>query len=164
MSKILNRFNTDEDELDLQTDKYLTFLIDNQFYAFSIKDIIEIIEVQKITPVPEFPAYAKGIINLRGRIIPILDVRLRFNKDETTYTERTCIIVVTIKDKEFGFIVDTVDEVIDIDKDNIEGPPMITSEKSTRYITAVAKVDNKIVLILDSNKMLNDEEIESFNK
>lgn len=162
MSNILNRFSTEE-EVDLQADKYLTFLIEKQFYAFSIKDVIEIIEVQDITPVPEFPDYVKGIINLRGRIIPVLDVRLRFHKAEASYTERTCIIVVNIQGLDVGFIVDTVDEVIDIDKENISGPPMITSDRSTKYVVGVGKVNGRIILLLDSNKMLNESEIESLS-
>ena len=158
MANILDRFNTEE-EVDMQSNKYLTFLIDRQYYAFTIKDVIEIIEVQAVTPVPEFPAYVKGIINLRGRIIPIIDVRLRFHKEEAEYTERTCIIVVNITGIDIGFIVDTVDEVIDLEDENISGPPMITSDRSTKYIIGVGKVENRIILLLDANKMLNEEEI-----
>lgn len=163
MSNILNRFSEEEQEVDLQADKYLTFVIDKQYYAFPIKDIIEIIEVQSITPVPEFPTYAKGIINLRGRIIPIIDVRLRFRKEEADYTERTCIIVVSILEKEVGFIVDTVDEVIDIDDSDISDPPSISTDRTNKYIIGVGKVKERIVLILDSNKMLNEKEIETLS-
>ena len=158
MSNILDRFHTEE-EIDMQSNKYLTFLIEKQYYGFPIKDVIEIIEVQEVTTVPEFPSYVKGIINLRGRIIPIIDVRLRFHKEEVGYTERTCIIVVNITGIDIGFIVDTVDEVIDIDQENISGPPMITSDRSTRYITGVGKINNRIILLLDANKMLNEEEL-----
>ncbi len=158
MASILDRFNSEE-EIDLQSNKYLTFLIEKQYYGFPIKDVIEIIEIEDITPVPEFPSYVKGIINLRGRIIPIIDVRLRFHKEEAEYTERTCIIVVNITGIDIGFIVDTVDEVIDIDDENISGAPMITSDRSTHYITNVGKVNNRIILLLDANKMLNEEEI-----
>lgn len=160
MSNILNRFHTEE-EVDLQADKYLTFVIDKQYYAFTIKDVIEIIEVQAITPVPEFPPYVKGIINLRGKIIPVIDIRLRFHKEEAEYTERTCIIVVNITGIDVGFIVDTVDEVIDIDHADISGPPMISSDRSTKYVTGVGKINGRIILILDSNKVLNEKEVES---
>lgn len=160
MASILNRF-TEEEEVDLQSDKYLTFLIENQFYAFPIRDVLEIIEVQQSTPLPEFPAYVKGIINLRGRIIPIIDVRLRFHKEEAAYTERTCIIVVNISDMDIGFIVDTVDEVIDIEPDNISAAPALSSDRSSKYITGVGKANNRIILLLDANKLLNEEEVSS---
>ena len=158
MASILDRFN-EEEEVDMQSNKYLTFLIENQFYAFPIRDVLEIIEVQQSTPVPEFPVYVKGIINLRGRIIPIIDVRLRFHKEEAEYTERTCIIVVSISGIDIGFIVDTVDEVIDIDSENISAAPNITSDRSTKYITGVGRVDKRIILLLDANKLLNEEEM-----
>lgn len=160
MANILDRFNTEE-EFDMQSNKYLTFLIEKQFYAFPIKDVIEIIEVQAVTTVPEFPAYVKGIINLRGRIIPIIDVRLRFHKEEAEYTERTCIIVVSITGIDIGFIVDTVDEVLDISDENISAAPMITSDRSTKYIIGVGKMNSRIILLLDANKMLNEDEISS---
>lgn len=162
MANILDRFNTEE-EVDMQSNKYLTFLIDKQFYAFPIRDVIEIIEVQAVTPVPEFPSYVKGIINLRGRIIPIIDVRLRFHKEEAEYTERTCIVVVNITGIDIGFIVDTVDEVVDIDEENISAAPMISSDRSTRYIIGVGKINNRIILLLDANKMLNEEEISTLS-
>lgn len=158
MASILDRFNVNE-EIDLQEKKYLTFLIDKQFYAYPITDVIEIIAVQDITPIPEFPLYVKGIINLRGRIIPIIDVRLRFHKEEAEYTERTCIIVVNISGVDIGFIVDTVDEVLDIEDENISAAPMITSDRSTKYVTGVGKINGRIILLLDAHKMLNEEEI-----
>ncbi|MBE6845598.1 MAG: purine-binding chemotaxis protein CheW [Ruminococcus sp.] len=163
MSNILNRFNeqADEqfDELNSTSEKYLTFLIDKQFYAFHINDVVEIIEMMEITPVPEFPDYAKGIINLRGILIPIIDVRLRFSKNEMDYNERTCIIILNLKGIQVGFIVDTVDEVIDIDKANISGVPKISDTKTRKYIEGVGKLTNKIVMLVNAQKMLNDEEI-----
>lgn len=163
MSNILNRFKeqTEEElqELYSTSEKYLTFLIDKQFYAFHINDVVEIIEMMEITPVPEFPDYAKGIINLRGVLIPIIDVRLRFCKNEMDYNERTCIIILNLKDIQVGFIVDTVDEVVDIDKANISGVPNISDKKTRKYIDGVGKLTNKIVMLLNAQKMLNDEEI-----
>ncbi len=160
MADIYDRFAEAEEEVDLQADKYLTFLIDRQYYAFPIKDVIEIIEVQEVTGVPEFPPFAKGIINLRGNIIPIIDVRLRFRKPEAEYTERTCIVVVSINDMNVGYIVDTVDEVLDIGNEDIAPPPAVSSSgHSGKYITGVGKTTGKIVLLLDATKMLNDEEI-----
>lgn len=163
MSNILNRFKeqTEEEleELNATSEKYLTFLIDKQFYAFHINDVVEIIEMVDITPVPEFPDYAKGIINLRGVLIPIIDVRLRFCKNEMDYNERTCIIILSLKGIQVGFIVDTVDEVIDIDKANISGVPKISDKKTRKYIEGVGKLTNKIVMLVNAQKMLNDEEM-----
>lgn len=163
MSNILNRFKeqTEEEleELNSTSEKYLTFLIDKQFYAFHINDVVEIIEMVEITPVPEFPDYAKGIINLRGVLIPIIDVRMRFCKNEVDYNERTCIIILNLKGIQVGFIVDTVDEVIDIDKENISGVPKISDKKTRKYIEGVGKLTNKIVMLVNAQKMLNDEEM-----
>lgn len=164
MSDILNRFNKHGDEKELNevndtSEKYLTFLIDKQFYAFRVNDVVEIIEMQEITPVPEFPDYAKGLINLRGTLIPVIDVRLRFCKNEMDYNERTCIIILNLRNIEVGFIVDTVDEVIDIDKTNISGVPNISDARARKFIEGVGKISKKIVMLLNAQKMLNDEEI-----
>ncbi len=163
MSSILNRFDEKEEDVNLDTEKYLTFLIDKQYYAYPIKDVREIIEMQPITEIPEFPSYAKGIIDLRNKVVPIIDVRLRFYKPEIEYTERTCIIVLDINDLQIGFIVDTVDEVIDISKENISSAPAITSDRSTRYIEGIGRVNSKIIMLLDALKMLNDEDLQAFD-
>ncbi len=163
MSNILNRFKEQSEEelqeINSTSEKFLTFLIDNQFYAFHISDVVEIIGMVDITPVPEFPDYAKGIVNLRGILIPIIDVRLRFSKNEMDYNERTCIIILNLNGTQVGFIVDTVDEVIDIDKSNISGVPKLSDAKTRKFIEGVGKLSNKIVMLVDAQKMLNDEEI-----
>ncbi len=170
MSDILNRFNSDnevDENEDAEGEKYLTFLIDKQYYAFHIRDVREIIEMQNITPVPEFPDYAKGLINLRGALIPIIDVRLRFCKNEMDYNERTCIIILNLNNTEnneefeVGFIVDTVDEVIGIEKKDILPVPKLSDVKTRQFIDGVGKTDKKIIMILDAQKMLNGEEIKS---
>lgn len=165
MSNVLNRFydndDSDQNETDESMEKYLSFLIDKQYYAFHISDVREIIEMQEITPVPEFPDYAKGIINLRGILIPIIDVRLRFCKNELDYNGRTCIIILNLKEIEVGFIVDTVDEVIDIENENILPVPKLSDSQTRKFIKGVGKTPKKIVMILDAQKMLNDEEIKS---
>ena len=166
MSNILNRFNDQEEEelneLNATSEKYLTFIIDKQFYGFHINDVVEIIEMQEITPVPEFPEYAKGIINLRGTLIPVIDVRLRFSKNEAEYNERTCIIILNLNEVQTGFIVDTVDEVVDIDKDDISGVPKLADRNARKFIQGVGKVNKKkIVMLVDAMKMLNDSEMQA---
>lgn len=162
---ILNRFNDgedfDENEVDTAKQKYLSFVIDKQYYAFHINNVKEIIEMQEITPVPEFPEYARGIINLRGSLIPVIDVRLRFCKNEKDYNERTCIIILNLASAEVGFIVDTVDEVMDISDDSISDVPKLSDAKTRRFIEGVGNTSEKIVMILNADKMLTDEEIKS---
>lgn len=167
MSNILNRFEQEDENEVFESDgiceKYLTFLIDKQYYAFHVNDVKEIIEMHEIIPVPEFPDYAKGLINLRGTLIPIIDVRLRFCKNEIDYNERTCIIILSLKNIEVGFIVDTVDEVMDIEKENISPVPKLSDIGTRKFIEGVGKTPDKIVMILNAQKMLNDEEIRSLD-
>lgn len=160
MNDFLNKFRDNEEEVDLQNLKYLTFEIDKRTFAFPIKDVLEIIEVQEAMPVPEFPEYVKGIINTKGRVIPVIDVRLRFQMEEKEYTERTCIIVVSISSVEIGFIVDTVRAVMEIEEEMLAPPPAITTDKVTRYINGVVKYENELIIILDAKKMLDDKGLE----
>lgn len=104
-------FNADDSSLK---DKYLTFKVHDEDYGIEIRYVIEIIGIQKITQIPDMPSFIKGVINLRGRVIPLIDIRLRFNLEEIEYGNRTCIVVVAVGDAYFGLIVDTVSEVVDI--------------------------------------------------
>lgn len=153
--------NLDEDTI---RNKFLTFFIENQLFGISIADVVQIVGIQDITKVPEFPSYAKGVINLRGIIIPIIDVRLRLKKEEATYNERTCIIVTNISGSYIGFIVDSVNEVAGIPEDDVSVPPQMGSDYVNTYITGIAKMENNIVLIMDIKKMLNEKEIELITK
>ncbi|MEG1686356.1 MAG: chemotaxis protein CheW [Angelakisella sp.] len=141
--------------------KYLTFFTENQLFGVPIADVVQIVGMQEITEVPEFPGYAKGIINLRGSIIPVIDVRLRFGKAEKAYDERTCIIVTLIHDTAVGFIVDAVDAVTDIDNDNISEPPKMSGDYSSSYLTGIAKHEGKVVLLMDTQRLLSDEVVSS---
>lgn len=159
MQDKLNHSNIEYVDEDTLKDKYLTFYTDNQLYGIPISDVVQIVGMQEITQVPEFPSYAKGIINLRGTIIPIIDVRLRLRKEEIGYNERTCIIVTNIKGSHLGFIVDSVNEVTNIYNENISNPPQMGSDYVNTYITGIAKLNEKIILIIDLKKILNDKEI-----
>jgi purine-binding chemotaxis protein CheW len=114
------------EEEDTQKDKFLTFALGNEFYGIEIKYVTEIVGVQPITEVPELPEYIRGIINLRGKIIPVMDVRLRFKKPFREYNDRTCIIVIDIKDVAIGLIVDSVADVLSILDTDIVAPPDIS--------------------------------------
>jgi purine-binding chemotaxis protein CheW len=151
---------TEENDTNEMYGKYLTFWTDKQLFGVPISDVVQIIGNQKITPVPDFPRYAKGVINLRGDIIPVIDVRVRFGKDEAEYDEHTCIIVTKIEEKHFGFIVDSVDEVTNISDENISPAPRMSKEATNKYLTGIGKIEDKVVMLLDASKILNENEIE----
>lgn len=146
---------------DAVTGKYLTFWTDGQLYGVPIAVVLQIVGVPTITVVPEYPDYAKGFINLRGIITPVIDVRLRFNMTEKDYDEKTCIIVTTLNDRQIGFLVDAVDSVIDIDDDQISAPPTVKSFSAKNYLTGVAQFSEKIALLLDIAKLIDEETIAS---
>lgn len=140
-------------------DQYLTFILDEDHYGIDISSVIEIIGMQKITQMPQQPDYVNGVINLRGRIIPTIDVRTRFKKERADYDERTCIIVVDVQDTMIGFIVDRVDEVITISSENISSPPRFNQDFKGRYVKGIAKIEDRIIMILDSSLLLSEEEL-----
>lgn len=144
--------------------KYLTFLTDEQLFGIPIAEVVQIIGMQKITEIPEFPDYAKGIINLRGDIVPIIDVRVRLCKPVMEYNDRTCIIVTDINGKYYGFVVDRVDEVTEIPDEYITVPPHMGNETAAQYLTGVAKIKEKLVLIMDIRKLLAEQELGSLTQ
>lgn len=144
---------------DTQKDKFLTFALGDQSYGIDIKYVTEIIGIQSITEVPELPSYICGIINLRGKIIPVMDVRLRFKKQFRAYNDRTCIIVVDISNISVGLIVDLVSEVLTIPEVDIVPPPDI-NKGTHRFIRGIGKVNQEVKLILDCDKLLNEDELE----
>jgi purine-binding chemotaxis protein CheW len=154
-----------EDEFeDTQKGKFLTFSLGKEDYGIEITYVTEIIGIQSITQVPELPDYVKGIINLRGKIIPVIDVRLRFRKPAAEYNDRTCIIVVDIKDVSVGLIVDTVAEVMSIADTDIVPPPDGRTGFHNRYIKGIGKVNNEVKLILECKKLLSDDEIDALSE
>ena len=155
---------TGELEEDTLKGRYLTFSIGNESYSIEVRYVTEIIGIQAITEIPELPDYVKGIINLRGKIIPVMDVRLRFKKEPREYNDRTCVIVIDIRDISIGLIVDTVSEVITIPEQDIVEPPKMNKNFSNRYVKNIGKVGNDVKLLIDCEKLLNDDEIESLNE
>lgn len=148
-----------EQEEDTQKSKYLTFNIGSETYAIEIRYVTEIIGIQPITEVPEVPEYIKGIINLRGKIIPVMDVRLRFKKPFLKYAERTCVIVIDVEEISIGLIVDSVAEVITIPDSDVVMPPEV-SKGSSRFIKGIGKTGKEVKLILDCNTLLTENDIE----
>ncbi len=157
----MNEALTEQMELeeDTQRGKFLTFNLANESYGIEIKYVTEIIGIQPITEVPDLPEYIKGIINLRGKIIPVMDVRLRFRKNQMDYNDRTCVIVIDIKELSIGLIVDTVAEVLSISDADIVLPPEM-SKGVNQFIKGIGKVGQDVKLILDCNKLLNEDEID----
>jgi len=149
------------DEEESQRGRYLTFTTGDNVYGVSIRFVTEIIGVQRITKVPNTPDFIKGIINLRGKIIPLIDVRLKFGKEEVSYTERTCIIVVDTGVMLVGLIVDKVDDVLTISDDMKADAPDGRLGFEDRYIEGVGKVDDQVVLLLDMERFLRADEADA---
>lgn len=143
--------------------KYLSFWTEGQLFGIPISEVVQIVGMQNITEVPDYPTYARGIINLRGSIIPLIDIRVRFGKSEKVYNDRTCIIVTSIRSRYFGFIVDEVDEVTYISNTKISIPPQIGADFTNRYLTGIARIKDeftsveKIVLCIDTTKLIGED-------
>jgi len=152
-----------EQEEDTQKGRFLTFALSSESYGIEIRYVTEIIGIQTVTEVPELPEYIRGIINLRGKIIPVMDVRLRFKKPFRDYNDRTCVIVIDIREVSIGLIVDSVSEVLSIPEAEIVAPPDV-SKGGNRYIKGIGKVGSEVKLLLDCDKLLNDEETENLLK
>ncbi len=153
---MVDDFNTILDIDRGMADKYMTFAVGKEAYGLEIEYISEIIMVQTITEVPEVPGYIKGIINLRGKILPVMDIRVRFNKDALAYNDRTCIIVAIIDGTLIGLIVDTVNAVMDIDPKEITDPANSLAETQNRYIRGIGKTESGVVLLLDLDRLVTE--------
>lgn len=139
--------------------KYLTFVLGEEEYGLEILKVREIIGLMEITTVPQTPEFIKGVINLRGKVIPVIDLRLKFGMAEAEPTEETCIIVVDIDDTLMGILVDTVSEVLDIATGEIEPPPAFSSDISTEFILGMGKIKGNVKILLDINRVLSPEEL-----
>ena len=148
--------------------KYLTFTMAEEDYGIGILKIKEIIGMMPITSVPQTPEFVKGVINLRGKVIPVVDLRLRFGMDSIDYTERTCIIVVEIEGQAgtvmIGIVVDSVSEVLNIKGEDIEDTPTFGTKLNTEYILGMAKMEGGVKILLDIDQVLSGEEIVSLEK
>ncbi len=138
--------------------KYLTFRLADEEYGVEILKVREIIGVMGITSVPRMPEYMKGVINLRGKVIPVIDLRLKFNLNEIEYTDQTCIIVVDVG-REIGIIVDTVSEVLDVGREAIEPPPSMGGSLDTTFILGMGKVGDSVKILLDVDRVLTGDDV-----
>lgn len=152
-------FMVDDEDTNL-TSKYLLFKLGEEEYGIDISQVTGIEEIQKITHVPDMPAFMKGVINLRGRVIPVIDLRLRFGMEERPYDDRTCIVITEIKSLAIGLIVDTVTVVIDMDGASIDPPPSFKSESGKeRYIHGLARIDDQVKILIDVEKIISENDI-----
>ncbi len=142
------------EDIDSQKDKYLTFHIGEEDYAISISYVTEIIGMLKITEVPQTPDYIKGVINLRGKVIPVMDIRLRFGMPARDYDERTCVIVVQYKENIVGLVVDTVSEVLDIPEEDVENSQSFNQAAENNFICGMGKISDQIKMVIDVNALL----------
>lgn len=143
--------------------KYLTFTLNNEEYGIGILKIKEIIGMMPITSVPQTPDFVKGVINLRGKVIPVVDLRLRFGMEGIDYTDRTCIVVVEIEGSSgqmmIGIVVDSVSEVLNIKGEEIEDTPTFGTRLNTDYILGMAKMEGGVKILLDIDRVLSSEEM-----
>jgi purine-binding chemotaxis protein CheW len=144
--------------------KYLTFSIADEEYGIGILKVKEIIGMMTITTIPHAPGFVKGVINLRGKVIPVMDLRLRFGMEEIGYNERTCIIVVEIAGESgivmIGIVVDSVSEVLNVKEEDIEETPTFGTGLNTDYILGMAKIGKGVKILLNIDQILNAEEVE----
>jgi len=148
--------------------KYLTFTLASEEYGIGILKIREIIGMMPITSVPQTPDFVKGVINLRGKVIPVMDLRLRFGMEAIDYSDRTCIIVVEIEGDggavQIGIVVDSVSEVLNIKGEEIEDTPTFGTKLNTDYILGMSKMEGGVKILLDIDKVLSAEEIAALDK
>jgi purine-binding chemotaxis protein CheW len=148
---------------DERAGKYLTFVIGKEEFGVAVLKVREIMGIQEITAVPQTPAYLKGVINLRGKVIPVIDLRLKFGLPSVEYTQRTCIIVVQVKNESavlpMGIVVDEVSEVVTLTPADIEDTPDFGSNIATNYILGMAKIKGKVKILLDINEVLSSHEL-----
>jgi purine-binding chemotaxis protein CheW len=148
--------------------KYLTFLLGKEFYALPVLKVREIIRLIDITPVPHMPAYVKGVINLRGKLVPVMDLRLRFELSVQAFTESTCIIVAQVKSANgsvpMGFIVDGVEEVLNLSPGEIEKTPEFGARLSTEYLPGMANVKDKVIALLDIDLVVDRDALEQIKR
>ncbi len=165
MAQLAESADNESKDMHEKEGKYLTFSLANEEYGIGILKIKEIIGMMSITTVPQTPDFVKGVINLRGKVIPVTDLRLKFSMEANRYTERTCIIVVEIDGKSgntitVGVVVDSVSEVLNIGGQDIEPSPAFGTKLETDYILGMAKTEGKVKILLDIDRVLSSHEVE----
>lgn len=139
--------------------KVIIFRLKDEEYGVDVNQVLSIERMQPITRVPNVPVFVQGVINLRGVVTPVIDLRKRFGLDETEYDDLTRIVIVQMEDKEVGLIVDAANDVIDISVDIVEEPPAALGAVDVEYLEGVAKLDGRLLVLLNLEKVLSKEEV-----
>ncbi len=167
MPAIMQSVNETAAQSDARAGKYLTFQLANEEFGIGVLKVREIMGIQEITAVPQTPAHVKGVINLRGKVIPVVDLRLKFGMSTAEYTQRTCIIVTQVHGESgsilMGIIVDGVSEVLNLASSEIEDTPDFGEEIAGRYLLGMAKVKGRVKILLDIDKVLSTQELRHLN-
>ncbi len=163
MEESLEVISESANEMVDRAGKYLTFCLGTEEYGLGILKVKEIIGMMPITSIPQTPEFVKGVINLRGKVIPVMDLRAKFSMDTISYTERTCIIVVEIESQKatvlIGIVVDEVSEVINVNDAEIEEAPSFGTKLNTEYILGMAKMEGGVKILLDIDQVLSAEDL-----
>ena len=160
----LDRDELFEEQEDMQKNRYMAFSLDGENFAIEIRFVDEIIMMQSIAQLPEVPDYIRGVINLRGKIVPVVDMRVKFMKKQVPYTDRTCIVIVTNQGITVGLIVDGVNEVRTILDEDIAPPPDKRTGAFKRYLLGIAKAEGQILLLLDCDRIFKADETETIEQ
>jgi purine-binding chemotaxis protein CheW len=154
-------------QTDPRAGKYLTFQLASEEFGIRVLKVREIMGVQEITAVPRTPAHVKGVINLRGKVIPVIDLRLKFGLPSAEYTQRTCIIVTQVQGEncalQMGVVVDGVSEVLNLTGQEVEDTPDFGDSAATQYLLGMAKVKGKVKILLDIDRVLSAHEIQKLD-
>ncbi len=154
-----------KEEENTEKNKHLLFNLAGETYGLPTAGVTEIIEMQRITQVPDLPKFIKGVINLRGRVVPVMDLRLRFHLDERPYDDRTCMVVVKVSEINFAIIVDTVAEVHDLREEDVDSLPELSDQvPDERCISGLGKIGDTVAIVLDIRNILEMKELESITK
>lgn len=168
MTELTNYRGQEAQSIEGKEGKYLTFTLDREEYGIGIRKIKEIIGMMPVISVPQTPDFIKGVVNLRGKVVPVIDLRLRFGLEERDYAERTCIIVVEVGAEShkviMGIIVDSVSEVLNIKGDDIENTPAFGCILEMDYILGMAKMSGAVKILLDIDRVLTVNELSIIRK
>lgn len=155
--------NSKQTDESISSEKYLTFFIDGQLYAIPSSEVVEIIRMQPITFMPKLPEFVKGVINLRGKIVPVIDLRLKFDLEERAYDDHTSIIVLDHSELSIGFIVDTVNDVTDIEENQISDAPKLSKTDGDNYVSGIVHLEHNVALMLNISRILEHENAQTKN-
>ena len=140
--------------------QYVVFLLNEQIYGIEVPKIKEVVSYRKITPLPNMVGFIKGIINLRGVVLPVFDLREKFNLSETTYTPFHIIIVMEISGRAMGVIVDEISDVVELSPEEVQAPSNLPPNVQTEYIEGIGKKEHELIVLLDVDRLLSPEELE----